>query len=1044
MALDYQEMRQENERRYGTDIGRIGKMLFTDTYADRTHFIFELLQNAEDALYRRGLCWNRSREVSFNLTQGQLRFSHFGAPFNEKDVRGVCGIAMSTKSESLTEIGRFGIGFKSVYAFTNRPEIHSGPEDFAIENFVWPEAVSPIGDKRPDETIILLPFKIDDESSHHEVANGLRNLGARTLLFLRHIEEISWSIDGEGAGQYLRETKDVDDGVRHVTVIGEGSITGEIHEEYLIFSRALTTDRGIPAGHVEIAFSLDPNSQRIQPTDDSRLVAFFPTKVYTSVGFLIQGPYRTTPNRENVPEHDEWNRHFIDKTSLLLKKALSWLRDKNLLDADVIRYLPIKKSNYYSIPHRVSSYSYISSPSLPPHSRFAPLFDATKEAFESESLLPRLGEGYISAEQALIGRGEELRELFSSKQLSELFGVPGMDWLTADITQDRVPEVRDYLMQELEVREETPESVLRRLRKDFLESQPDEWIVKLYRFLNSQRAVARGIPNSGLRILRLESGSHVPVNGQAFLPGKSKTDFPTVRSAICADDEALTFLKSMGLREPDPVDDVMKYVLPKYGDGQIEVDDASYADDLNRILSAYDTDSSSQRAKLIEALKTVRFIRAVDAGSKSKHWSSPGQVYWPTDTLDELFDGVMGVLFVEDSHEHLDREEIRKMLEKCGVSSYLKRVETTTNFTCKERSDMRRGEGSTRQEPVQDWTLLGLDGLLNLFPALDSAERTKRAKLLWDVLMEFTDRQGYQAFSGTYQWFYYSWKVRKFQARFIKCLNNTPWVPDADGQLKLPKDVQFALLGWKEHPLLQSKISFEPPKSPVIEALAQETGIELETLELIHKFKITPHQLRELVGKNSVSYAQTGTQPGAPMRTHTSSINTLPSSPVAPENGSVGTNAGGHSVTNIAKQPFAEIFYGVHTINPSDAPHNPVALPYGGPRTTEAAIADTRQSGEIGRSGSEVQRRVTRWEPTEAARELADKFREMVHGDYGRRCQICGTTFRMSNGESQVFVVHVVAPSADDRTNHFGNLLGLCGHHYALMRYGHMAFTDPK
>ena len=49
MTCDYQAIRRDNERRYGTDIGRIGPMLLADRYDDRTHFIFELLQNAEDA-----------------------------------------------------------------------------------------------------------------------------------------------------------------------------------------------------------------------------------------------------------------------------------------------------------------------------------------------------------------------------------------------------------------------------------------------------------------------------------------------------------------------------------------------------------------------------------------------------------------------------------------------------------------------------------------------------------------------------------------------------------------------------------------------------------------------------------------------------------------------------------------------------------------------------------------------------------------------------------------------------------------------------------
>src|SRR2546421_7571123 len=121
MASDYSAIREENRRRYGTDIGRIGPMLLADRYADRTHFIFELLQNAEDALARRS-GWRGERAVNFHLTPTALRVSHFGQPFDEADVRGVCGIAQSTK-RNLTAIGRFGIGFKSVYAFTDRPEI---------------------------------------------------------------------------------------------------------------------------------------------------------------------------------------------------------------------------------------------------------------------------------------------------------------------------------------------------------------------------------------------------------------------------------------------------------------------------------------------------------------------------------------------------------------------------------------------------------------------------------------------------------------------------------------------------------------------------------------------------------------------------------------------------------------------------------------------------------------------------------------------------------------------------------------------------------
>ena len=72
MTCDYQAIRDENIKRYGTDIGRIGHMLLANRYDERTHFIFELLQNAEDALERRrepGGPWS----VSFKLTNSSLQ-----------------------------------------------------------------------------------------------------------------------------------------------------------------------------------------------------------------------------------------------------------------------------------------------------------------------------------------------------------------------------------------------------------------------------------------------------------------------------------------------------------------------------------------------------------------------------------------------------------------------------------------------------------------------------------------------------------------------------------------------------------------------------------------------------------------------------------------------------------------------------------------------------------------------------------------------------------------------------------------------------------
>ena len=122
MPSNYEAIREDNRRKYGTDIGRIGPMLLAHRYADRTHFIFELLQNAEDALGRRRQGWRGPRAVTFTLERDVLRVSHFGEPFNENDVRGICGIAESTKEDAsgTSSCAKAGLGL-----FTVRAQSHA-------------------------------------------------------------------------------------------------------------------------------------------------------------------------------------------------------------------------------------------------------------------------------------------------------------------------------------------------------------------------------------------------------------------------------------------------------------------------------------------------------------------------------------------------------------------------------------------------------------------------------------------------------------------------------------------------------------------------------------------------------------------------------------------------------------------------------------------------------------------------------------------------------------------------------------------------------
>ena len=1026
MALNYRKIRKDKEQQYGWDVGNYGQY-FADQYADRAHFIFELLQNAEDALRERGAEWQGSRAVAFNLTKSELRFSHFGRPFTEADVRGICDIGRSAKSDDLTAIGRFGIGFKSVYAITDRPEVHSGPEDFAIENYVLPVA-APTIERNADDTVFLLPLKSDEESTYDDVATGLIGLGASSLLFLRQIDEVQWYIDDGRNGHYLRESKPLEEGIRRVTVVGQMFGERDVSSEWLVFSRSVTRDEGSPAGHVEIAFFVDSNKRNIQPVSDSRLVVFFPTALETHLGFLMQGPYQTTPSRDNVPPHAPWNKHLVEETSVLLLQALRWLRGKGDLSTDVLRCLPLDSQRFESTT--VSRFDFLSA--SPRHANmFTPLFHITKEALSSEPLLPRLNSGYTSAKDALLGRSEEIRQLFSGEQISALYGEGNeVSWLSADITQDRTPGIREYLMAELGVEEVDPERITRRLTVDFLVEQPDSWIQGLYEFLNGQRAIVRmliGRSSLGplnIPLIRLTDGRHVPLGQpEVFLPGLGQTDFPTVKPSVCETSEARSFLEALGLREPDLVDDVLKNVVPKYRkQGQV-VDDGEYESDISRILRAYASDLTSQRERLLGQLRGTAFIRSVGSGSSKKSFATPRDVYLATDELKRLFEGVGDVRFMDDSYACLHGEEVRGLLLKCGATSYLKPIKDDSVPTWEERRQWRRGDGSTRGEEIDDWNLLGLDALLEQFPLLSGDQQRERAELLWNSLIELVHRGRQEVFRGTYRYHYYSWHIRSFPSRFVKRLNEAPWIPNEDGSLRSPESIEFADLGWEADEYLLTHIEFMQPLSPTVASLAREVGVEPETLDIIREHKITPERLRELL-------ASTGS----------ASTNHSPSEDERVESDLEDDQAESDEPEGF----FARHLHSVQTTTPSYGPDNPFTPPPGGPNTTQSARDYTARSGRVGRNEPHELRLVATYELGPEGQALEDEFRSMVEGDYGKRCQICTRTFVRTGGGWLVNVVHVVPPREGYPTNHFGDLLGLCGWHFNLLRYGEWALLDPN
>ncbi|MEI7775025.1 MAG: hypothetical protein WCK17_09630, partial [Verrucomicrobiota bacterium] len=184
----------EAGKRQGAWAG-IERLVTEELYPDQTHFLFELLQNAEDA---------RATMLNFELSDDRLSSWHDGSRlFSREDVEGITSIGQSQKREDVNKIGKFGVGFKSVFAYTASPRISSGVFHFEITDLICPEWVDLQKRLNPDFTYVHFPFNRPSKTPQtcfKEIATGLDRLPHSTLLFLRNIEQVTWKVAGSEDG----------------------------------------------------------------------------------------------------------------------------------------------------------------------------------------------------------------------------------------------------------------------------------------------------------------------------------------------------------------------------------------------------------------------------------------------------------------------------------------------------------------------------------------------------------------------------------------------------------------------------------------------------------------------------------------------------------------------------------------------------------------------------------------------------------------------------------------------------------------------------
>ena len=467
------------------------KTSVVEKYSDQAHFIYELLQNADDAkatksefvLEKDGLFFKHNGSVHFTVSKPETESL---TTMNNKlgHINSITSVGSSNKKDQST-IGKFGVGFKAVFQYTETPHIYDRDFQFKIERFIVPVKLVKDIERFENESVFYFPFdkkEMPADKAYSDILSKLKSLNY-PILFLSSLQEVKWTANGES-------------GIYSQKIIGKIKEKGNITYKYLELSQqiGLETKKGETSAFFKtnsgtdtfysIGFFLEKG--KLKPKNLPAF-CFFPTKEATYLNFIIQAPFLLTDSREGIKKDDSWNKKSIKKLAELAADSLLILRDLKLIDDNIIKIIPYKE------------YDFIDEDS-DEKKPFYPFYKKIKKKFQTEELLPAKDGEYSRKGNAYWADSTDLTNLFSNKQLSKLTGNQEAKWVFTTINRRKDSEITNYIDGGSEHTWDKREPNLIKANLDFenkianmidhifIEKQTFMWLHQFYEYLSERKS----------------------------------------------------------------------------------------------------------------------------------------------------------------------------------------------------------------------------------------------------------------------------------------------------------------------------------------------------------------------------------------------------------------------------------------------------------------------------------------------------------------------------------------------------------------------------
>ncbi|KAM3752097.1 hypothetical protein ACB098_04G163300 [Castanea mollissima] len=379
------------------DLHQAVKNLSAELYAKDAHFLMELIQNAEDNNYLKGV----DPSLEFVITSEDI--TNTGAPatllifnnekgFSSKNIDSICSVGRSTKKGNRKHgyIGEKGIGFKSVFLVSSQPCIFSNgcqirfnedPCPHCNLGYIVPEWVeeSPTlsdikkiygsGTTLPTTTIVL-PLKFDKVKP---VKEQLSNVHPEVLLFLSKIRQLSVRehnkdprLNTVSAIAITSETELVErkniDAVSYTVHLSADEKDKEYEGEcrYFMWKQKFPVrqenkvERRMEVEELVITLAFPFDERLHRGMSSPGIYAFLPTEMVTNFPFIIQADFLLASSRETILLDSKWNQGILDCVPSAFIDAFDSLVINSVNApvsslAPMFRFIPINSSSYQEL-----------------------------------------------------------------------------------------------------------------------------------------------------------------------------------------------------------------------------------------------------------------------------------------------------------------------------------------------------------------------------------------------------------------------------------------------------------------------------------------------------------------------------------------------------------------------------------------------------------------------------------------------------------------------------------------------------------------------